>query len=112
MSDSDDPPACEVEMEDAYDDATGAGFASSHREAPAVPVSVTIERSHMGDGYLKANGHWFDDEPPRVEVHANGPLASLNFSLTPEEAHEFAAELREAAIHATQGAAEAGWFDE
>jgi hypothetical protein len=90
---------------DAFDtDANGTGRAVVNETAdgPGEARLPTI----TGDGWLKATGLWFDDEPPIVELVADLNGVQIRLSLSPKQARRFGADLRTAATHAEQGSAE------
>jgi hypothetical protein len=94
---------------------TARGSASADVEEGAqIPteLSLHLDPDLVDDATVTVDAYWYDDEPPEVRFSMYHEAVTTQSSLTPERARRLAAELRLAATHAEQGAAEAGWFDE
>jgi hypothetical protein len=100
MPESDSPDR--VDAVDVDPNGTGRAVVNETADGAGEARLPTV----TGDGWLKATGLWFDDEPPVVEFVADVAGVQIRLSLSPEEARRFGADLRTAATHAEQESGE------
>lgn len=93
-----------------FEEESGMGRATIEGGEPAESRADIIVNED-GNGHLWCAGYWFVDQPPEVALSLVLPNVDANVTMTPARARELAAELQLAAMHAEQGAREAGWSE-